>query len=317
MTVCVAAICDGDTILGATDNMITAGDIQFEPPALKMVNLTNSIVILTAGDSTLHAEILDAVQAEVNLRLDLDPDEWLKVKEVAELYVETYNSTRQKAAERAILAPLGLTHESFITRQAEMLPDFVRQIGTELINFNAGDIEAIITGVDEDGAHIWVAKNEDLRCYDRAGFAAIGSGEWHAKSSFMFSRHVRFGPLPQTLLLTYAAKKRAEVAPGVGGITDMFVVGPKLGSFTLIGSHILDRLEEIYRQIRQDEQQILYRANEEVEQYVEEILRAATPKEQAALPEDGGGSSSADQKQLRDGSEEGEPEGEGGEPSTV
>ncbi|MGB8507940.1 MAG: hypothetical protein WCD76_06035 [Pyrinomonadaceae bacterium] len=317
MTICVAAICDGDTILGATDNMITAGDIQFEPPALKMTSLTNSIVVMTAGDSTLHAEILDVVRVEVSERIEFEPEEWLKVKDVAELYVETYNKVRQKCAERAILAPLGLTFETFVTRQAEMLPDFVRQIGTELINYNAGDIEAIITGLDEHGPHIWVAKNEDLRCYDKAGFAAIGSGEWHAKSSFMFSRHMSLRELPQTLLLTYAAKKRAEVAPGVGGVTDMFIVGPKLGSFTLIGGHILERLEEIYRQIRQDEQQILQRANEEVEQYVEEILGAATPKGQEALPEDGGGGTPTDQKQLRNGSEEGEPEGEGGEPSTV
>ena len=55
-----------------------------------------------------------------------------------------------------------------------------------------------------------------VACYDMIGFAAIGIGGWHAQSRFMFAKHTRRSPQPETLLLTYSAKKQAEVAPGVG-----------------------------------------------------------------------------------------------------
>jgi hypothetical protein len=307
VTVCVAAICDNDSIFGAADRMLTAGDIQFEPPAIKISVLTTSIAVMTSGDSALHAEILQSVRSEITDRLEYSED-WLNISEVAELYSHYYIEVRKKRAERALLSPLGLTMDSFLARQGDMSPELVKQLGVEIINFNAGDIEAIITGIDNTGPHLWVVKNEDLTCYDRAGFAAIGVGEWHAKSSFMFSRHTRWKPLPQTLLLTYAAKKRAEVAPGVGGATDMFAIGSQPGSFTWIHDSILQRLDAIYQRLRQEEQRIIGEADLEVDQYVQEIARATTPKEQAALPEDGGGDTSSDEEDIPSGSDENESE---------
>ncbi len=308
MTVCVAAICEGNIIFGAADRMLTAGDIQFEPPDIKITVLTTSVVVMTAGDSALHSEILQSVHAEIADRVATDPNEWLNVKDIADMYSHYYNETRKKCAERVILAPFGLTTDTFLMRQVGMSPDFVRQLGTELINFNHGNIEAIITGTDSTGAHIWVVNNENATCYDKAGFAAIGAGEWHSKSSFMFAGHTRLRTLPQTLLLTYAAKKRAEVAPGVGTHTDMFTIGPQLGSFNWIIDPILQKLDVIYRKIRRKEQRIAQQSYAEVIQYVEEIVRAATTKEQTALPEDGGGDTPLDQKELRDGLEESESE---------
>jgi hypothetical protein len=53
--------------------------------------------------------------------------------------------------------------------------------------------------------------------------------------------------LPETFLLTYAAKKRAEVAPGVGEVTDMFVIGPLLGFSTDVGTDVLEKVDAVYR----------------------------------------------------------------------
>jgi 20S proteasome alpha/beta subunit len=307
VTVCVAAICDNDTIFGAADRMLTTGDIQFEPPDIKIVTLTNSIVVMTSGDSALHAEILQSVRAEILERLEYNSDEWLDIKEVAELYSQHYNEVRRKCAERVILAPFGLTSDTFLERQSNMSAELVKQLASELINFDAGNVEAVVAGIDNTGPHLWVVKNGDIACYDRAGFAAIGAGEWHAKSSFMFARHTRYRALPQTLLLTYAAKKRAEVAPGVGGYTDMFIIG-ELGSFTWIDEGILRRLEGIYQSIRQQEQLIIQQANVEVDQYVKEIARASIAKEQAALPEDSGGDTPSDQEDIPGRSDESKSE---------
>lgn len=56
MTVCVAAISQSSTgtglmITGASDRMLTAGDIEFEPEQSKIQPLTNSIALMLAGDS--------------------------------------------------------------------------------------------------------------------------------------------------------------------------------------------------------------------------------------------------------------------------
>jgi len=113
----------------------------------------------------------------------------------------------------------------------------------------------------------------------------------------MFAGHVRARPMPETLLLVYSAKKRAEVAPGVGAHTDMFMIGPSLGSYFAVGDHVLERLEEIYQATQKRAKEADLEARDKATQYVQEIADAATVKEQAAIPEDGGGNETVDQKE--------------------
>src|SRR5260221_2478193 len=56
MTVCVAAIGNnGQSVFGASDQMITAGDIQFEPAQQKIWKLSPHIALMVAGDVGLHS----------------------------------------------------------------------------------------------------------------------------------------------------------------------------------------------------------------------------------------------------------------------
>src|SRR5215207_7140862 len=74
---------------------------------------------------------------------------------------------------------------------------------------------------------IFVVRDGYLSCEDVVGFASVGSGSRHAESQMMLARHAWNADLDPTLLTTYLAKKRAEVAPGVGTETDMFMItGP-------------------------------------------------------------------------------------------
>jgi hypothetical protein len=143
-------------------------------------------------------------------------------------------------------------------------------------------IEAIVAGLDSSGAHIFVINNNDVTCRDSVGFAAIGAGDWHANSQFMFAKHERTKPLPETLLLTYAAKKRAEVAPGVGAGTDMFTIGPGLGTYYRIPSIIIDDIDGIYKRTRVRAAKSVERANQEVTKYVEQLGQAAAGQQQTS-----------------------------------
>lgn len=171
---------------------------------------------MLAGDSAMQAEIIQDLQADVNRRVNAKPEEWLKVRLVAELYNRYYREARARRAERVVLSPIGLDQNTFISRQREMNSDFLRQIAKELYGFEVPGIQTIFAGIDADGPHLYVASGNELSSHDAVGFAAIGAGYWHADSQFMFAGHSRSKQAPETLLLTYAAKKRAEVAPGVG-----------------------------------------------------------------------------------------------------
>jgi hypothetical protein len=235
VTVCIAARA-GNIVVGASDRMLTSGDIQFEPSAgTKIYALSNSMFMMTAGDSALHAEMTGMVIREIAARIVAEPQNWWRVSEAANLYVKYYNLVKNKRAEDAILVPLHLDEQSFIANQRTMSEDLVKDLAKELLNFQIPDVSAIFAGLDPDGCHIYTVYNNEANCVDNVGFAAIGIGERHASSQFMFARHAWNSPFSDTLLLTYYAKRKAEVAPGVGNGTDMMMVGPTLGSLTPVG----------------------------------------------------------------------------------
>jgi hypothetical protein len=280
MTVCIAAMCEGGIIFGAADRMKTAGDVQFEPPMPKKFHITNSIVVMTAGDALFHGEILGELCGVIYERVKAEPDNWWKVKDVAELYAYFHNATKQRRAENAILVPLGLNRENFISRQSEMSNEFIASITKELLNFNMPLASSIITGIDANGPHIYRLDNDKISCWDHIGFVSIGNGSRHAESQFMFARHAPNSLLSESLLLTYSAKKRSEVAPGVGCETDMFMIGPLLGSATDINAKTMAKLDEEYQKIILAEKDTQVSAKNGIKQYVDELKQASAQQEQ-------------------------------------
>jgi hypothetical protein len=100
----------------------------------------------------------------------------------------------------------------------------------------------------------------------------VGYGEWHSQSQFMFAGHAPWKNFPETFLLTYSAKKRAEVAPGVGAHTDMVVVGG-LGQLTLVESAQMDYLESVDRIEQAAHQQATYAAQSTIAATFNELLQ--------------------------------------------
>ena len=280
MTVCVAAICEGNTIIGASDRMLTSGTIEFEPQRSKIRILSNSIFAMLAGDSALQDEVWQKLWLDVNERIKAEPQNWWNVRDVAELYSHYYGESKRIRAERCLLAPLGLDSKTFIARQKEMDEGLVNRLTKELQRFEMPDVQAILTGRDNIGTHIYVANNEDVYCYDSVGFASIGIGAGHANSQMMFSGHTTLKSFPETLLLVYSAKRRAEVAPGVGKHTDMFIIWPKLGTSTIIGQdertkNVLPELLRIYRKEQIGERTAANKAKNSAKSFIKKLAREA------------------------------------------
>jgi hypothetical protein len=303
VTVCIAAR-SGALVMGASDRMLTSGDIQFEPPLTsKLTLLTSSLGILQAGDAAFHSEIMWGVVAEVEARIKAHPTEWWFASEVADLYAKHRNIAKRKRAEATLLAPLGLNLATFRQHQQDLKDDIADQITRDLINYAVPNVQVLVVGIDTRGPHIYVIDNGDISCNDVIGFAAIGIGARHAESQFMIGKHAWRSSEADTALLSYVAKKRSEVAPGVGEGTDMFTAGPRLGSLEVIADDVVQRLDRIYRRMIRREDRSQRDARKEVNDYVNDRqAQRAAAQQQAQV------------RQKPDG--EAEVTAVGGEPGT-
>jgi len=129
MTVCIGAIYEGNSVLGASDRMITAGgNIEFQPSQPKIWPITSSVIAMVADDIAVHTVIHQEVSKIVSSRIESEPQNWWKVKDIADLYSQSYIQLKLKSASKKILSPFGLDPDSFIRKQNEMSQDFIRSI---------------------------------------------------------------------------------------------------------------------------------------------------------------------------------------------
>jgi hypothetical protein len=304
VTVCLAAIAEKSMIIGISDRMLTAGggEIEFEPEQGKYWVFSPSIIALISGDATIQGELMKQVHIEVKSWINADPKKWVRVKDVASLYCQKFRELRREWAEAEILHPLGLDIPSFPSSQTSMSSDVVAKIGDRLLSYEfPSTLEVIFMGMDQDGplndkseqlnyTQLYVTYNDRLSWLTTVGFAAIGIGKSHAESQFTFTGHWPLKPFYETLLLAYAAKKRAEAAPGVGKSTDILAVGPNLGESRKVEDVHMKELDKIYQKSRGTSSKATEKAKIETKAFVERVkaeaekVKAET-KAKESLPE--------------------------------
>lgn len=240
---------------------------------------------MVSGDVALHIEVFDELRISALNQITANPQEWLTVKWVANEYSRIYSKIKAERAARDVLAPLGLTSDLFIARQKQMDQDLVKQLAREIIHFQMPEADVIIAGIDADGAHLYVGIDGAFTHERGAGYCAIGAGEQHAESSLMAAAYAKTQAFARCLYLTYAAKRRAEVAQGVGVFTDMFTIGPQPGSFTVIDPNVVDGLRRIYENAEQKLGEVANAAEQEAHGYVQGLIEAAAAAAKAAKQE--------------------------------
>jgi 20S proteasome alpha/beta subunit len=270
MSVGIAAVSEGNSIIGLSDRMITSEDSEYEPVFQKQFALSPNIGMLMAGDLTVHVDIITRMGEKVDQLSKTNPDHILTVGEMARLYAEIYTDEFAKRAARKYLAPFGLDMDSFLQRQNEFSPDFVNRLTDEMRGFSLPRMEAIIAGLDRTGVQIYHAFQGDITPQHVVGYSSIGSGYWHANSEFMSARHNSTNSIPETLFLAYRAKKRAEMASGVGKETDIFIISPEM-PFTSISDSEIKKLDRIYNEFVGKERRITAQAIAKVETYAEQF----------------------------------------------
>jgi hypothetical protein len=214
MTQLVAAICrcgDKPKVIGLTDRMLSTSDmtLTFERDEPKIETVTNKSAILTAGTLDEPDLIRDVKERARGKE---------KIAEIAELFKEAYQNLRVKHIEDEILNPLAgvRTFTDYHEKQKMLHDSLVFDLNERIKKYSIG-LTLLLIGMDEQGGHIIQIANPGMwRSYDNLGFLCLGMGDRHADNVFAWYKYQSAMPLNDAIYIAFEAKKKAEVAGGVG-----------------------------------------------------------------------------------------------------
>lgn len=291
MTICIAAICEnGKYVIVMADRMITYTAPpfhQFEHPVPKIHKLSNNAVLMTAGSALLPSELIYKIKKILRSGSVENSDSdysfssnmlsnYIKIKDILDIIKKAYLLLRKQIIEERFLQKYDLKWEDYV--------NFIKGVSTSekgLIPFPAPSIkifaeieefqlelQAILAGVDDEGAHIYVVEDPGvLNNFNDIGYAAIGSGNYHAMRSFIENSYSTAMPLWRALYIVYEAKKYAESAPGVGTQTDAMIISKD--KIKILDSNDINQLEKIYK----EKQENLIKINNDIYEKYEQILK--------------------------------------------
>jgi hypothetical protein len=255
-------------IIGAADFKLTAGDVTFEPPTSKVRVLGWGVAALIAGDIDVQLELCARVAAKA-------PG---TVREAVSLYGTEIASFNVSRAESSVLSKYGMTMRDFVDNQHNMTSHFVEELRVKMEDAQPR-LQTIVCGVDGTGPQLYYldANGSESR-HTEIGFSGIGDGGRHAESQFMFAKYTPTWLVEQSLVLLYSAKKRAEVAPGVGQTTNMFYIdGPR--GVQPLNETLVRELERAYDEILETENVATKKAVQRIKSYFDSFnTQKAPPK---------------------------------------
>jgi 20S proteasome alpha/beta subunit len=298
----------GIAAITASDRMISAGDVQYEPAQQKVAVITSRCLVLIAGDYSLHSQAIRDTMQQVQNNATISP------YNISLIYGRAIQTINVRHAEDLYLAPLGLNSDTFLAQQNDMSREFVSSITTQMQAYIGEDVEALVVGSDGANVQLYHIDHKGTSSnFDDVGFAAIGIGSSHARSTLMQSRYVNAALLGEALAATYRAKKGAEVAPGVGEYTDMHVV--LRDRLFPVWPNIFSRMDTLYDEYETQRQTLVAQNIRALEEAINEGGNKEQPEargneEQEGLPtedapdNEGAGANAAQAPRSDEGGEE-------------
>ena len=205
-------------VVVASDRMVTWASLtQFEHRVPKFHQMAPAVVGLVAGDALIGTQLIDDSRPTAATATS--------VAEIGETLANHYAEIRIRNVEADILRPRGLTMQSYYQMHQTLMGNVVGMLDQQMTTYDLG-VELLLAGLDGAGGHLHTVHNPGGRylTHDVIGAAAVGSGALHAVQSMIEFRHFGEEALRDTVFRVYAAKRRAEVAPGVGKDTDMLFI---------------------------------------------------------------------------------------------
>lgn len=225
MTICIAALYDkGKGCVMLSDQMITAHfnlGYEFENEEFpKIVKIDSSIpcYALVAGNVVFADEVLGKSMVEIN------KSGTASVEGIANSMRSAYQHVRKTHVIHNEVESRGLTLDLYYQIQQKLVPYIIKVIDDALRNWNP-NTSFIIAGKETNLCHLYNLNNPgDLICIDSIGYTAIGTGAPHAIYSLIESKYRKSMKKEQVQEIVRNAKKRSEVAPGVGKDTTEVII---------------------------------------------------------------------------------------------
>ncbi|HED37812.1 MAG TPA: hypothetical protein ENI76_06160 [Ignavibacteria bacterium] len=221
MTVCIAALADDEkSVVLASDKMISkqVPPIEYEHDIEKIVKITDNFYVLIAGTVNNAVDIIDSVRNQIRANHT--------VAEKFEKFKKAYASFREQKIVDVILQAQGFhSLQDFQSKQQTLTREVVTSIQNLIANANLQTI-MILVALDDKKCHIRVLTNPS-ELINPLEYATTGTGELHAVQSLIGVKYKKSEDLDAATYLVYEAKRRAEVAPGVGTLTEMIVLSHK------------------------------------------------------------------------------------------
>ncbi len=224
MTICIAAMAEGGKrIVLAVDRMVTANfpiPTEFETSDVpKIYRLGNTAMAMSAGNALTAYEIIEKAKAQI-LSQQIS-----KVEQITEIVRRTYQDYRRRLVNERVFEPRGLTLDAYYNLQQKLVPGVVQEIESQLTSFNI-QVELIVVGCrDEEECHIFTVSHPGVSLlHDALGHVSIGSGAPHVMYYFIGSEYKKSLPVEKVEEIVREAKKKSEVAPGVGKQTEVLII---------------------------------------------------------------------------------------------
>jgi hypothetical protein len=239
MTQLVAAICeDGRKVITVSDRMVSTGDmtLAFEQPRMKAVQVSERAVVLIAG--TVHEPDLVRQAREEAKGKD-------RILDIADALKDVFQEIREKHIVDEVLRPqAGLRSFAEWHEKQRGLHDHIVMMLNEGISSYRLGLSLLLAGIDDEGHLIRVGDPGTYRSYDNLSFCCMGMGDRHADNVFAWYQYSRAFSLNHTLYIAFEAKKRAEMAGGVGQSTDIVIIDA--AGIQKVAAETVDFLGEIY-----------------------------------------------------------------------
>ena len=175
------------------------------------------VYCLSSGVAIFASEIIDTTKTKIRDK------SVSSVKGMAEKVCDAYREYRISLLVRNELQTRGLDLNSYYANHKGLLPVIVQAIDKNFRMFNLG-VEFIVVGQDSFGYHIYTITHPgDLYCHDSLGYVAIGIGAPHVIYHMIENKYRKSSNKETVLKLVEDAKKRSQVAPGVGEGTNIIV----------------------------------------------------------------------------------------------
>ena len=235
MTICVAALYEnGHGAVLVSDRMVTAHfpiGYEFEhDETTKMIKMREALDVysLLAGDVLLGTEIINAAREHIELQ------EISSATMIAEMVRVAYQQKRLARVVKSELEPRGLSLQEYYNNQQRLLPQIVQVMDQALRQTDIG-VEIIVAGPSGSQCSVHTIMNPGVDSDNSSiGYSAIGSGAPHAIYSLIEALYKPYSLIEalykpslskeKVKEIVESAKKRSEVAPGVGSRTQFRII---------------------------------------------------------------------------------------------